>query len=92
MAKDPLMNLADAIVEDVLVMSDEEILAETSDEELAEAMKIRERALEAAHNGGLSAFGNAVMRPFFECPGCGKDIAEDGPHKADCKWVNGEMR
>lgn len=68
MAKDPLLNLADALVEDLLATPDEEILAEASEEELAEAMKIRERALEAAHNGGLSAFGAHVLG--FSDDGC----------------------
>lgn len=26
----------------------------------------------------------SVGRPFFECPGCGKDIAADTPHKEGC--------
>lgn len=84
MTKDPLMNLADAMVEDLLAMSDEEILAETSEEELAEARQARERALEAAHNGGLSAFGIHALA-FFECPDCGKDIADtDTDHAPNC--------
>lgn len=28
--------------------------------------------------------------PFFECPGCGKDIAADGPHATKCPVSNGE--
>lgn len=86
MTKDPLMNLADAIVEDVLAMSDEEVLAETSEEELADAYKVRQRALDTINNGSASAPVLKVERPFFECPGCGKDIAEDTPHEADCWW------
>ncbi|HWV44154.1 hypothetical protein [Pseudorhodoplanes sp.] len=38
---DPLLNLADAMVEDILGMSDEEILAECTPEELAAAEKVR---------------------------------------------------
>lgn len=46
--KDPLMNLADALAEDILSMSDEEILAESTSEEIAEARKMHDRALAAA--------------------------------------------
>lgn len=66
MAKDPLMNLADALVEDIMQMSDEEILAESSPEEIEEAKQARDRALALAD------------RPFFECPHCGGDIAVGG--------------
>lgn len=68
--KKQLLNLADALVEDVLAMSDEEVMEEVSEEELAEAYKARERALEAAHNGGLSAFGIRVLGLEEECPDC----------------------
>jgi hypothetical protein len=48
-AREGLKRLADALVNDTLEMSDEEILAETTPEELAEALRIRDKAL-AAHN------------------------------------------
>lgn len=77
---DPLMNLADALVEDVLAMSDEEIMEEVSEEELAEAYRARERALESAHNGGLSDFGLHVLG-FDKEPTCKNetsDVRADG--------------
>lgn len=78
MPKDPLMNLADALVEDVLAMSDEEIMEEVSEEELAEAYRARERALEAAHNGGLSAFGVHVLGLEDECKNVSRYVRPDG--------------
>lgn len=47
-AREGLRRLADALVNNILEMSDEEILAEATPEELAEALRIHDRALRAA--------------------------------------------
>ncbi len=59
--REKLLRLADFMVEDIMAMSDEEILAEVSEEEIAEAMRIRDRVLEAAHCGGLSDLGIRIL-------------------------------
>lgn len=43
--KNPLLNLADFLIEDILAMSDEEILAEATPEEIAEAKCLRDEVL-----------------------------------------------
>jgi hypothetical protein len=47
--KNALLNLADALVEDILNMTDEEILAESTPEEIEEAKQSIEKALAAVH-------------------------------------------
>lgn len=44
--QDQLRNLADAMVDDIMAMSDEEILAETTPEELADAIRIRDKVIQ----------------------------------------------
>lgn len=53
--RDPLMNLADFMVEEIMSMSDEEILAEVSPEEVAETRRRMLKFLDSLAPGECAA-------------------------------------
>jgi hypothetical protein len=62
-SKDPLLNLADAMVEDIMGMTEAEILAEASPEEMAAAEGVRQEVLKLLDKWGRDAAADDGERP-----------------------------